>query len=267
MAAKKWMALFLALTAAVSFAGCNKQPATSDGQSDVAYIQDKGKLVVGITDFKPMDYKDEAGEWIGFDADLAKQVAEKLEVPVEFIEIDWGNKIMELENKSVDVVWNGMTLNDETRNGMTVTEAYCKNSQVVVMNADKAADYTDAESMKDLLFVVEAGSAGEEVATAEGFQCNSVETQAAALMEVAAGTSDACVIDLLMAGAMIGEGTDYPDLVNVLSLSDEEYGIGCRKGSDLAAYIDGVLDELYADGTLMELAEQYGVQKVVLDRE
>ena len=267
MAAKKLIVFFLALTVLFAFIGCSNQPAASESDSDVAYIQDKGKLIVGITDFKPMDYKDESGEWIGFDADLAKLVAEKLGVSVEFVVIDWGNKILELENKSVDVIWNGMTINDETLNGMTVTQPYCKNSQVVVMNAEKAANYSTAESMTELLFVVENGSAGEKAALAEGFQCNSVDSQAAALMEVAAGTSDACVIDLLMAGAMIGEGTDYPNLVNVLSLTDEDYGIGCRKGSDLAEYIDGVLDDLYADGTLMELAEQYGVQKVVLDRE
>lgn len=159
-----------------------------------------------------------------------------------------------------------MTLNDETRNGMEVTEPYCRNSQVVVMNADVADQYQDVESLADLLFVVEAGSAGEDMAEENGFNYNSVESQAAALMEVAAGTSDACIIDLLMAGAMIGEGTDYPELTTTVSLSDEEYGIGCRKGSDLAAYIDGVLDELYADGTMMELAETYGVQLAVVER-
>ena len=101
--------------------------------SDVAYIQDKGTLVVGITDFEPMDYKDENGEWIGFDADMARLVAEKLGVAVEFIEIDWDNKILELENKSIDVVWNGMTLTDEVLAAMECTNAYCKNAQVVVV--------------------------------------------------------------------------------------------------------------------------------------
>lgn len=240
--------------------------ASAAAESDVAYIQDKGTLVVGITDFAPMDYKDESGEWIGFDADLARKVAEDLGVEIEFIEIEWGNKILELENKSVDVIWNGMTLNDETRNGMEVTKPYCHNSQVVVVNADVADQYQDVESLAGLLFVVEAGSAGEDMAEENGFDFNSVETQAAALMEVAAGTSDACIIDLLMAGAMIGEGTDYPELTNTVSLSDEEYGIGCRKGSDLAAYIDGVLDELYADGTMEEIATTYGVQMALAER-
>ncbi len=101
--------------------------------SDVAYIQEKGSLIVGITDFEPMDYKDENGDWIGFDADMAGVVAEKLGVDVEFVEIDWDNKIMELESKNIDVVWNGMTLTSEVTNAMECTNAYCNNAQVVVV--------------------------------------------------------------------------------------------------------------------------------------
>ena len=103
---------------------------------DVAYILDKGVLVVGITDFAPMDYKDEAGEWIGFDADMARIVADKLGVEIEFVEIDWDNKIMELDSKNIDVVWNGMTLTNEVKAAMECTNAYCNNAQVVVVPAN-----------------------------------------------------------------------------------------------------------------------------------
>jgi len=113
------------------------QPAVEEPEiaadGDVAYIQEKGTLVVGITDFAPMDYKNDAGEWIGFDADMAKIVAEKLGVAIEFIEIDWDNKIMELDSKNIDVVWNGMTLTDEVMNAMNCTNPYCNNAQVVVL--------------------------------------------------------------------------------------------------------------------------------------
>lgn len=115
-----------------------EQPAceyTASENSDVAYIQDKGTLIVGITEFKPMDYKDENGEWIGFDADMARIVAKKLGVEVEFVVIDWDNKIMELDSKNIDVVWNGMTLTDEVKGGMECTNPYCKNAQVVVVPA------------------------------------------------------------------------------------------------------------------------------------
>ena len=103
--------------------------------SDVEYIKNKGTLVVGITDFEPMDYKSEDGkEWIGFDADMAKLVAEKLGVEVQFVEIDWDNKSMELDSKTIDVVWNGMTITDEVTAAMDCTNAYCNNAQVVVVS-------------------------------------------------------------------------------------------------------------------------------------
>lgn len=238
--------------------------AAASGDSDVDYIKGKGKLIVGVTDFAPMDYKDDSGKWIGFDADLATKVADDLGVDVEFVEIDWDSKILELQNKSIDVVWNGMTLTDEVTNSMECTKPYLKNAQVVVMPKDKADQYPDAESMKSLNFAVETGSAGEEAAKDAGFNYSSVESQANALMEVKSGTSDACIIDLLMAGAMIGEGTDFADMVHTVELTSEEYGIGCRKGSDLAEFINQSLASYEKDGSLRELAEKYGVQESLI---
>ena len=239
---------------------------TTAEDSDVAYIQEKGTLIVGITDFEPMDYKDADGNWIGFDADMASKVAEDLSVDVEFVEIDWDNKILELKNKSIDVVWNGMTLTDEVTSSMECTNAYCNNAQVVVLPADKADEYPDAESMTALAFAVEAGSAGEQAAEENGFDYTALTSQADTLMEVSAGTSDASIIDLLMAGAMIGEGTDYPNLTHTLELTTEEYGVGCRQGSDLAAYINDEFKKLYEDGTMQEIAEKYGVQDALVDQ-
>ena len=109
----------------------------SPKDSDVDYIKGKGTLVVGVTDFEPMDYKDDSGNWIGFDADMAKLVGEKLGVEVNFVEIDWDNKVMELDSKNIDVVWNGMTLTDEVTSSMECTNAYCNNAQVVVVPEGK----------------------------------------------------------------------------------------------------------------------------------
>lgn len=103
---------------------------------DVKYIQDKGTLIVGITEFEPMDYKDKDGNWIGFDADMASLLAEKLGVKVKFVVIDWDTKAMELESKNIDIVWNGMTLTDEVKSAMECTNAYCNNAQVVVVPAE-----------------------------------------------------------------------------------------------------------------------------------
>ena len=274
---KKVLASLLAVSMTLSMAACGGAAAESEkasdngettenaaGDSDVAYIKDKGKLVVGITDFEPMDYKDNNGEWIGFDADLAKKVAQSLGVEVEFVEIDWDNKILELNNKSIDVVWNGMTLTDEVKKSMECTKPYLNNAQVVVVPADKAANYSTVDSVSSLTFAVEAGSAGEAAAVDNGFEYTAVASQSNAVMEVEAGTSGACIIDLLMAGAMIGPGTSYDNLAHTVELTSEEYGIGCRKGSDLAAYINDELKAYIEDGSMNEIAQTYGVQDAVV---
>ena len=240
---------------------------TPAAESDVAYIQDKGTLVVGITEFAPMDYQDENGEWIGFDADMARKVAEALGVEVEFSVIDWNNKLMELEGRTVDCLWNGMTITDEITGGASATNPYATNAQVVVLKSGIAEDYQTVESLAELNFAVEAGSAGEAAAQEAGLTCVSVSDQATALMEVNSGTSDACIVDLLMAGAMIGEGTSYPDLTYTVRLTEEDYGVGCRKGSDLTDFINEQLKVLYDDGTIAELAEQYGISDNIVPQE
>lgn len=261
---KKILTLMLAAVMAfAAFAGCAKEDGT---KSDSEYVKEKGTLIVGITEFKPMDYRDENGNWIGFDADLASAFAKSLGVKAEFVIIEWGSKIMELNGKNIDCVWNGMTLNDEVLNGMETSRAYCKNAQVVVVPRDKANAYQSIEEMANLKFAVESGSAGEEELKALGYEYVGLTAQADALTEVKAGTSDACVIDLLMAGAMIGEGTSYEDLTYTLSLNSEEYGVGFRKGSDLAQMLNQFFVDSYNDGSLMDKAKEYGVQESLIEQ-
>lgn len=258
---KKIAAMILALVLALSV-----MAASAEGTSDKQYVLDKGVLVVGITDFAPMDYKDEGGEWIGFDADVAKAFAASLGVKVEFIEIDWDNKILELDAKAVDCIWNGMTLTDAVLSAMECSNPYMNNAQVVVVPADKAEQYQTVESLAGLTFAVEAGSAGEAEVNALGLNCTPVTAQADALMEVAAGTSDAAVIDALMAAAMIGEGTSYANLTYTVGLNSEEYGVGFRKGSDLAAELNAFLVQYAADGELAKVAETYKVQAALIEQ-
>lgn len=252
--------LCMAVLMVTMFAGCNTE------SSDLAYVKKNGKLIVGITDFAPMDYKDADGNWIGFDADLAKAFAESIGVEAEFVEITWNQKANELKNKNIDVVWNGMTLTDDVKAQMDCSNAYCKNAQVVVMKKDAAAKYTDAASMKDLRFAVEQGSAGAEMAEENGFTVTAVDKQSKALMEVSSGTCDAAIIDLLMAGAMIGEGTSYADLTFSIELNSEEYGVGFRQGSDLVAELNKFFVEKYADGTITKLGEQYKIANNVIEQ-
>ena len=192
-------ALALSLVPAMLM-GCGKKEASTG--SDLEYIKQKGTLVVGITDFAPMDYQDADGSWIGFDADLAKAFAESLGVEVQFQTIEWDNKVMELDGKTIDVVWNGMTLTDEVTSSMACSNAYCNNAQVVILPADKAADYGTVDSLSGLRFAVESGSAGMAQAEEKGLTYTDVVDQATALLEVKSGTADAAIIDSLMAGAM-----------------------------------------------------------------
>ena len=276
MKTKKLLALLMAGAMSVSMlSGCGGSAAKTDdssadaadtsasAESDVDYVKSNGKLVIGITDFAPMDYKEDGSD----------EFAESLGVKAEFIEINWDNKIMELDSKGVDAVWNGMTLTDEVKTSMNCSDPYATNAQVVVVPSDKADAAKDIESIKDMTFAVESGSAGEAAAQAAGLNATAVQSQADALMEVAAGTSDACVIDLLMAGAMIGEGTSYPNLTYTVTLNeangeeDENYVVGFRKGSDLTEAFNNFYKGAYKDGIVLSFAQKYGVQEAIVDPE
>lgn len=267
---KKIISLTLALLMALSlFTACGSSAPAADAPaadapaapSDLADIQSKGRIVVGITDYAPMDYKDENGEWTGFDAEFARLFAEEIGVNCEFYVIaDWGKKFLELDTKQIDAVWNGMTITEEATLNASVSDPYVVNAQVIVMKADVVGTYTDAASLKDLTVAAENGSAGQSAAEEAGIE-NTVLTQdqAGALMEVAAGTSDACVIDITMANAMTGEGTSYADLAPGIALTSEEYGVAFRKDSDLTAKFNEFLAKIKADGTLQALADKYSL--------
>ena len=287
---KKFLSLALALTLCTSLAACSSGGNTSGSSSgsdntsgsgsgsssqtqtsDMQYVKDKGTLVVGITYFAPMDYKEEGSdEWIGFDADMAKAFAESLGVNVEFQEITWDYKVEELNSKAIDCVWNGMTLSDDVMAAMGTSVPYCTNYQTLIYPADKAADFEGLTSLEGLNIAVESGSAGEDAALALGATTVPVQAQSNALMEVSAGTSDAAVIDVLMAAEMTGEGPSYADLVYSLNLNDaqglesEEYGVGFRQGSDLVDAFNTFWAEKVADGTVLETATTYGLQDAVI---
>lgn len=278
---KKIAAVLLTAALVLPLAACGSSQQTSEGgaatgestgsettnaDSDLAYVKGKGSLVVGVTDFEPMDYQDESGEWIGFDADMAVKFAEKLGVKAEFVEIEWDYKAMELDSKNIDCVWNGMTLTDEVKSAMDCSQPYCDNAQIVIVPAELKDDYSTVESLSDISFAVEAGSAGEAVVSEMGLNYTPVTSQAAALMEVAAGTSQGAVIDSLMAAAMVGAGTSYENLTYTVGLNSEEYGVGFRKGSDLVGELNTFFKEAYADGTMLSCAEKYGVSAALKEQ-
>ena len=235
--------------------------AETTGESDLQYIKDKGKMTIGYTVYAPMNYTDENGEFVGFDTELATAVCEQLGVEPEFVEINWDTKVVELDAKSIDCIWNGMTLTDDIMANTACTKPYAKNAQVVVMKT--GSGYTSTADLVGKTVVAEAGSAGEttiqedENLSQADYVSKSVQTDC--LMEVAAGTADAAVLDLTLASAMIGEGTDYADLEIVDELNAEEYGVAFRKGSDAADAVNDAFAALRADGTMQALADKYGL--------
>jgi polar amino acid transport system substrate-binding protein len=271
---KKVLAITLMMAMCLSLVACGSKQEdaannSSDGASsatveDLAKIKEKGNIVIGITDFEPMDYKDADGNWVGFDADMAEAFAKSLGVEAKFVEIEWDNKALELESGNIDCVWNGMTLTDEVKSSMDCSNPYCNNAQIVIVPSDKADQYQTEESLKDLNFAVEVGSAGEEQAKEHELKYTSVTNQASALMEVAAGTSDAAIIDSLMAAAMVGDGTSYDKLTYTVGLNSEEYGVGFRQGSDLTEELNNFFKTSYDDGTMAKTAEKYGVQAALI---
>ena len=242
-----------------SSAASGSAAASETVASDLDYIKEKGKLVIGYTVYEPMNYTDADGSFTGFDTELATAVCEKLGVEPEFVEINWDTKVVELDAKSIDCIWNGMTLTDDIMANTATTKAYAKNAQVVVVK--DGTDYTSTADLVGKTVVAEAGSAGEaaiqgdENLSKADYVSKSVQTDC--LMEVAAGTADAAVLDLTLANAMIGAGTDYASLKIVDELNAEEYGVAFRKGSDAAAAVDAAFDELKADGTMQALADKY----------
>lgn len=272
---KTWVPSLCALSLALALTACGgaatPTPLDSQNTSDQEYVKAKGTLVVGITNFAPMDYQVAGSdEWIGFDADMARAFGDYLGVDVEFTEITWGYKVMELDACSIDCVWNGMTLNDEVRAAMSTSTPYCKNAQVLVVPKDMLSDCQGLTSLSGWNVAVEDGSAGEEAATALGASILPVPAQSDTLMEVAAGTANAAVIDLLMAGAMIGEGTSYETLSYTLDLNEaqglpaEEYAVGFRKDSDLTEAFNTFWAEQLSSGAALETATRYGLQNALI---
>ncbi len=282
---KKLLALLLALVMIVGLVACGttaapetdepvveapetetEAPEEEAPESDLAYIAANGKMVVGITIYDPMNYYDEEGNLTGFDTEFAQAVCDVMELEAEFVEINWDTKEVELEAKSIDCIWNGMTITEERAANMSISAPYVKNAQVLVVKADSAI-----ASTADLIgktVVAEMGSAGEAQVTGEDANADLAQAtyvgmakQTDCLMEVKAGTADAAVLDWTLAKSMVGEGTDFSDLVMVegVELATEEYGIAFRKGSDTTEAVNAVIAQLVADGTLPALAEKYGL--------
>lgn len=268
------LALALGLTVALTAcgggtnapAGNSETPAASTGTPG----GEGGTLKIGYTLFEPMNYIGEDGELTGFETEFANAVCEKLGMEPEFVEINWDSKIMELNAKNIDCIWNGMTITPELEEALSISDPYIKNYQVVVIRAADLEQYPTTESLAGAALEAEAGSAGEKAIREDAFlsqaDYTSVVKQTDALLEVKAGAADAAVMDYVLANALVGQG-DYSDLAVIpeLELSVEEYGIGFRKeDTDLTRKVNEAMQALIEDGTLNALAVEYGLESQLL---
>lgn len=281
---KKIIALLLAvLMTAVVFAGCGGNAGSSsnadsssseqkaDPNSDWGYIQNKGSMTIGITYFEPMNYKDENGKLTGFETEFAEALCAELGVTPEFQEIEWDSKEVELKAKTIDCIWNGLTITDERKANMDISNPYMENKQVMVVKAENAEKFAAPEGVKDAKVIAEAGSAGEEVAQTDEFfketKYTAADSQAKALMEVKSGTSDIAVIDYVMSIGTLREGSDYADLkvIESKSFAPEQYGIAFRKDSpETLEKVNATIKKLAENGKLTEIAKKYSLEEQII---
>lgn len=265
------LAAVMALSVVTIFAACSKDSNTTT-DSDLAYVQDKGTMVIGMTLFAPMDYyaDEDEKELVGFEVEFGKAVCEKLGVEAQFQVISWEAKESELKAKNIDCIWNGLTITPERQETMSISNPYMANKQVLITKAENVDLYKTAGSLEGKSVVAEKESAGEEVAMSDDFfaGCNytAVDSMAKAIMEVKSGTADAAVIDYVTGIGSLGEGTDYEDVavVESASFADEKYGIAFRKDSDITAKVNEIIDELIKDGTLQKIAAKYKLEEQLI---
>ncbi len=278
---KKIIATLMAGLMAVSvLAGCGGSTGTDSKTSDVnagktesdwSYIADKGEMVIGITYFEPMNYMDDNGKLTGFETEFAEKVCEKMGVTPKFQKIDWDSKEVELNAKTIDCIWNGLTITDERKENMDISTPYMENKQVMVAKADKAGKLTSADALSGLTVVAEKKSAGEEVAKTDEFFKNaeyvSVDSQSKALLEVKSGTADVAIIDYVMSIGTLAEGSDYSDLkvVEEKGFSPEQYGIAIRKNStETLKKLNDAIQAVADEGELKKIAVKYNLDDLLL---
>ncbi len=279
---KKFTAVMLsALMAAAALTGCsggsgssNADTKTNTSQTSSAdwdYIKNKGELIIGITYFEPMNYKDDSGKLTGFETEFAESVCKELGVKPVFQKIDWDSKEVELKSKTIDCIWNGLTITDERKSNMDISVPYMENKQVMVTKKENAEKFTKAENLKEATVVAEKKSAGEDVAKEDEFFKDatyvSVDSQAKALLEVKSGTADIAIIDYVMSIGTLSSGSDYSDLqvVEGKDFAPEQYGVAIRKDStETLKKLNEAMQKVSDDGTLDKIGKKYNLDSLLI---
>lgn len=226
-------------------------------------------LVVGVDDkFAPMGFRDENNNVVGFDIDLAKKAAEHMGCEVEIKPINWDNKIMELNNGNVDVIWNGFTITEERQKAVLFTKPYLANDQVIVVKKDNSS-INKIDDLEGKKVVLQKDSSAEEAFAKQAVQSkvkslNKVADNAMGMLEVKNGSSDALIVDSVVAKYYISQNPDQYRIVGE-SLAPEEYGIGVKKGNTaLLEKLQSALDTMWEDGSAKEISEKWFGEDLLL---
>ncbi|MCT4607537.1 MAG: amino acid ABC transporter substrate-binding protein [Marinisporobacter sp.] len=277
---KKMMFLLIGiLMMSMMLAGCGaketskadepKETKVSEEKDDsLEEIKEKGEFVLGLDDsFPPMGFRDKKGEVVGFDIDLAKEVAKRMGVKLKIQPIDWDGKVLSLNNKDIDVIWNGLTITEERKKQIGFSKVYIENRQVIVTGAD-----SDIETKKDLagkIVAVQLGSSGEDVLNADTETVSAVKevvkfsNYTEALLDLKAGRVDAVVIDEIVGRYYMSKRPGEYEVAKE-DFGKEGYGIGFRKDDTaLINEVDQILDEMKKDGTTAEISKKWFGEDIV----
>ena len=257
------------------FAGCSSSSDTNSGTADSGTAQDnslqnvldKGPLVLGLDDsFPPMGFRDENNNIVGFDIDVATEVANRMGVELKLQPIEWSTKEMELNTGSVDCLWNGLSIDDERKQAMDLSEPYMTNRMVLVVLND--SEYTDQASLAGKTIGVQNGSTAEKILEESDFSKTIGNTigfkdNVTAFMELETKGIDAIFMDEVVANyAITSQNKDFKVLED--GLTEEEYAVGFKKGNTaLKNEVQKYIDEMKADGTMTQISEKWFGKDVV----
>lgn len=224
------------------------------------------KVVIGLDDtFAPMGFKNEKGEIVGFDIDLAKAAAKKLNIEVEFKSINWDSKIMELNGGNIDLIWNGLTITSERIKEMEMSEPYLENSQIIIVK--KNSSINKKSDLKGKIVASQTQSSGEEAVlkSQENKEFKDFKTYAQydqAFMDLDLGRIDAIVADEILAKYI--KSTKEKQLGREIYLildenyGNEEYGIAAKKGNiELINALNKVIQEMKNEGIYKEIYSKW----------
>ncbi len=261
MKSRKILVLLLtALFILVTFAACGQSGNASD--QSLKYIQDRGKLILGLDDaFPPMGFRDDDNNIVGFDVDVAKAVCQKLGVELVLQPIDWDAKEQELTTKNIDCIWNGFSVNEEREKNMTLSKPYMDNNMVLVVRAD--SNIKTLADMKDKKLALQAGSTALDALNSKAeFKASlkevaQLDDNLQALLNLDTKSVDAVLMDSIFANYYIAKN-NKAFVVLSESLSTEEYAVGFRKGDvALKNAVDKALKELAKDGTIAQISTKW----------